>query len=219
MPLSGHAKDLYVAPKMSQFTTADIVDMSNFDKEQQHWVANYILNSMFGSGGVTQPARQRVFHFLRRAEAAFAAHGEARELTIAYLRNKENLTAYLGGVSHWESFFSHAYIAFEQLRHMSKSPLFERGDGSVLQRLNMLYNISKHANETQFPQDGTLPIWLENDGLHCTEAHLTFEELSSDVLPELARWADILGDPAQTRAKLERRVAEQEAAAQSTAES
>lgn len=83
--------------------------------------------------------------------------------------------------------------------------LFEPSDGSVTQRLNLLYNRAKHAEKAitsqQLPQDGTLPVWLKNDGLHCVESSLTFEEIA-EILKDLALWADAVQDPLTMREKI-----------------
>ena len=76
--------------------------------------------------------------------------------------------------------------------------LFVKDDGSILQRLNLLYNRSKHIESaiksSQLPPNGTLPVWLTNEGLEATDAKLTFEEMA-DILSDLAKWADAVQDP------------------------
>lgn len=74
-----------------------------------------------------------------------------------------------------------------------------------MQRLNLLYNRAKHAEKAitsqQLPLDGTLPVWLKNDGLHSVEASLTFAEIA-EILEDLARFAEAAQDPPTMRAKL-----------------
>jgi hypothetical protein len=86
-----------------------------------------------------------------------------------------------------------------------KNALFKKGDGTTLQRLNLLYNRSKHLpkaiNSDQIGHGSTLAVWLTNDGLRCLDGHLTFEELA-EILEELARWSDALQDPLTARNKL-----------------
>lgn len=83
--------------------------------------------------------------------------------------------------------------------------LFEPNDGSVLQRLCLLYNRSKHVNHAinagQLAADSTLPVWLTNDGLRCVDGHLTFEEMA-EILEELAWWSDAAQDPLTMREKI-----------------
>jgi hypothetical protein len=77
-----------------------------------------------------------------------------------------------------------------------------KDDGSVIQRLNLLYNRTKHLetaiNSGQLPPDGTLPVWLTNDGLQAVDAELTFTELAG-ILTDLAKWADAAQNPLTMR--------------------
>lgn len=54
----------------------------------------------------------------------------------------------------------------------------------------------------QLPPDGTLPVWLKNDGLHSVETRLMFEEIA-EMLEDLAIWADAAQNPATMREKIE----------------
>jgi hypothetical protein len=80
MRLSGYAMDRFVAPEMSKFTTATMRDMSAVDSQQEHWLANFILNTILRIN-VNSPQRQQLFNFLRRSHSAFAEYGLAREST------------------------------------------------------------------------------------------------------------------------------------------
>jgi hypothetical protein len=158
------------------------------------------------SVGVTMDdsLRWTLYNFLRRTEAAFREYEAARQSTLKYLVKRDAMFAYLVPIEHWEVFLSQAYQALCLLARGQKV-LFEPGDGSVAQRLNLLYNRAKHAKKAitshQLPPDGTLPVWLKNDGLHCVESSLTFEEIA-EVLKDLAHWAEAVQDPLTMREKL-----------------
>jgi hypothetical protein len=101
-------------------------------------------------------------------------------------------------VGHWEVVLSSAYQAWRLITLGQRT--FEPDDGSIYQRLNLLYNRSKHVESAimsdppQLPEDGTLAVWLKNDGLHCSDGYLTFEEVA-EFLESLARVADAVQDP------------------------
>jgi hypothetical protein len=204
MPWSAHSKDNFFAPEMSQFTSAAIRDMSGTSDQQEHWLYNFMLNTLL-SVQVEQRVRQTLFNFLRRAQFAFREYALAREQTVAFLSNRESVPTYLVAIGHWEVFLSYAYQAFELLAPTEKRALFEPNDGSILQRLNLLYNRSKHLskaiNSDQLATGSTLAVWLTNEGLRCVDGHLTFDELAG-VLEELARWSDAAQDPLTMRDKL-----------------
>jgi hypothetical protein len=53
---------------MSKLTAASIRDMSDVDAQQEHWLANFILNTIFRTD-VRSPFRQQIYNFLRRSHA------------------------------------------------------------------------------------------------------------------------------------------------------
>jgi hypothetical protein len=205
MPFTNEFKDRFVAPEISVFTTASIPDMSAVSAEQGHWLGNFIINT--GLRVTTDDAlRRTLYNFLRRTEAAFREYAEARRMTMAYLANPnpDAVSEYIIAIGHWEVFLSQAYQAWCLLARAQKI-LFAPSDGSLAQRLNLLYNRAKHAEKAithqQLPPDGTLPVWLKNDGLHGTDGSLTFEDIA-EILRELAQWADAVQDPLTMEEKI-----------------
>lgn len=189
---------------MSAFTTAEIPNMSDHNPQQEHWISNFILNTIF-RGKPPRPNRQYMFNFLRRAEAAFREYSLAREQTLLFLSLPDSPSHYIAAITYWEDFLSQAWISFDLLRKFARVPkggLFEKGENTVLERLNSLHNLSKHATNGDFPDDATLAIWLRNDGLHSKSTHLTFDEMANDILKELSNWADRMQDPSTFNEKV-----------------
>jgi hypothetical protein len=195
-------KDKFVAPEISSFTEASISDLSGL---QERWLVSFILNSSLVVQ-LDDATRRTIYNFLRQAEAAFREYSSARQMTLAHLANPnpDAVSEYIIAIGHWEVFLSHAYQAWCLLARGQKI-LFTPGDGSTMQRLNLLYNRTKHAESAitaeQLPPDGTLPVWLRNDGLHSVESSLTFEEIA-EMLEDLAVWADAAQNPATMREKI-----------------
>jgi hypothetical protein len=200
MPFSAYARDKFVAPGISEFTQASIPDMSGASDQQDYWVRNFMLNTILRVQ-IDERTRQTLFNFLRRAESALREYELARERTLAHLRNTEEVTAYLAAISHWEVFLSHAYQAYWLLVRGQKI-LFTKGDGSALERLNLLYNRSKHMEKAieagQVPSESTMAIWLTNDGVQSIDSQLTFAEMA-DILKDLVMWSDAAQDPLTMR--------------------
>lgn len=99
---------------------------------------------------------------------------------------------YLAAMTHWEVFLSQAYQA-HCLLDMGQKNMFTRGDGSVLERLSLLYGRAKHVEKAvttagQLRESGTLPVWLTNDGLRSTDGP---RHLNQD-LPAV-RWGTVPG--------------------------
>lgn len=121
MPLSSYAKDVFVRPYMSTFTAAEIPNMSNHDPQQEHWISNFILNTLFRVK-VPQSDRQYMFNFLRRAEAAFREYALAREQTLLFLNLPDSPSHYIAAIAYWEGFLSQAWISFDLLRKLAGVP-------------------------------------------------------------------------------------------------
>lgn len=190
--------DKYVAPGFSAFTAATIPDMSAVSQEQEHWLANFILSS-WARVTMDDDLRSTLFNFLRRTKAAFREYQEARRLTLAHLADgrPNAVSGYIEAIDHWEQFLSQADRAWAVLVRGEKV-LYSKGDSSVIQRLNLLYSRTKHLEDSikheRLPPDGTLPVWLTNDGLEAVDAKLSFVEIA-DILTDLAKWADAAQDP------------------------
>ncbi len=215
MPITNQAKDMFVAPHMSAFKAAEIPDMSSCDPHQEHWVSMFILNSLL-RGDIETRARQYIFNYLRRAELAFREYGLARERTLRYLAAPDAASNYVAAIGHWEVFLSqawHSLVLLTALAGGGRKSLFVMGDGSVLERLNAMYNRAKHAEEAigrgEFPEEGTLPVWMEDAGLRSTNSHLSWEEMASILNEDLAKWANLLQDPS-TMAGRARELAKQD---------
>jgi hypothetical protein len=202
MPFTNEFKDKYVAPGFSAFTAATIPDMSDVSSERGHWLRNFILNSSFRAS-MDDGTRRTLYSFLRRTESAFQEYEAARTLTLAHLAevNPDSVSKYLEAIAHWEQFLSHADRAWTVLVR-DKPVRFEKNDGSTFQRLNFLYNVTKHLESAikadQFPPDGTLPVWLTNDGLQAVGQKLDFIEIE-EMLRDLGKWADAAQDPLTMR--------------------
>lgn len=73
---------------------------------------------------------------------------------------------------------------------------WSKGDGSSLERVNILYNFTKHA-EDKISNGLELPgyqIWLTNSGISCEESNVSFAEIT-DLLVDLADNAKFYGNP------------------------
>src|ERR1017187_9776542 len=166
MPLSNWSKDTFVARDLSKFTSAELPDMSAVDQEQQHWLANFILNNLLGARLERTP-RQQLFNFLRRSHSAFDSYERARDATLTFLADGEQRPLqYLNAIGHWEAFLEYAWQAFEFLRGGGQVKLFDSRDGSTLDRLNRLHNAAKHADRLirrgALDIESPLVVWLAN---------------------------------------------------------
>jgi hypothetical protein len=202
---SNYSTDRFMAPEMSKFTSANIDDMSQIDPEQNHWQANYILNTVMRSS-VPTPLRQQLFNFLRRCHSAFSEYAQARESTLTFLSERHRILKYMDAISHWEAYLAYSWQG-HRLLVPPKAKLFEVGDGSVLERLHALHSRAKHADEHltsgDLIEDSPLCVWLTNEGLRSTETSISFVEMSS-ILEDLAQLAGAVQDPSTMHDKIRR---------------
>lgn len=203
MRFSNWVKDWLIAPEMSEFTQAEIRDMTEVSARLEYALGNYLLNLIF-RGDPGPPVRQKLYNFLRRSAAASEEYQRARDLTLRYLAAPDDrLLAYVKAITHWESYLGHAWQAFVVLNERG---WFAKGDGSSFERLNHLHGRSKHTEKAiattgQMPGESPLAVWMTNEGLTSTEQQLTYNELAN-LLQELATVAELIEDPSQAANKI-----------------
>ncbi len=206
MPLTNHAWDAYVAPAMSLFTKADIRDMSNHDPHSKTWLQTYIMSGVLQGEFAKTTSTRYAFNFLRRAEAAFSYHEQARAQTIAYLSSPRSASAYMRALLTWEGYLSQCSPAFELMRRfLGAGKLFTTNDGSPLARLNHVYNRAKHAESAiaagQLTDDGRIPVWMTDEGLACVECVVTWPE-TAGFLEVLSTFAGAVQQPSLAKQRL-----------------
>lgn len=196
MPLPDDAKNKYVAPGMSAFTTATIEDMSETSAEQKYrW-------ELLAELDLPRPSRRT--NQAHSAQLATARRRSLRRILARAIqdpslsRQPQRCDGVPRGYYPLGSLLSQTYQAYCIL-DMCQGSLFRKRDGSVLERLNILYGRAKHVEKAiatvgLLPENGTLAIWLTNDGLRSTDSYLTFGE-TAEILRDLARFADALQDP------------------------
>jgi hypothetical protein len=82
---------------------------------------------------------------------------------------------------HLENCVSALWQGLEFCRRALEMKLFEKGDGSVYERLNWVYNVGRHFDPQDLPSGGLHRLWISNDGLHSREHSVTFLELHDSI--------------------------------------
>jgi hypothetical protein len=164
-------------------------------------------------GNFSPPGNAYAYNYLRRTVAAFSEHKETREATLVFLSSgRQSLSRYAAATLHWEFFLGQSWHAYLLLRGLFKFltkqdvlQVFVKGEGSVEERLNYLYNCMKHVESRiengQIVEGATIPVWLTDEGLQSIDALLTYAE-TGDILCDLAKWANIIVDPGEMANKL-----------------
>src|SRR5581483_5696116 len=176
---SDYMLDNFVAHKLSLLTECGAPEYVY----NENWLGTFILNSVFITQLAPKP-RAYAFNFLRRAQGALSSYSLARSELIGYLQTPPNVSSpYFRSLLHFEVCISQSYQALELLATASGFDVFDNNDGSKEERLYRLYVRSKHMDKMiesgQIPIEATSALWLTNDGIECSVASLSLEELLS----------------------------------------
>ena len=204
MVLSNYSMDTFIAPKMSKLTKIMAPDLHSCTKEYGNWVGNFILNTIFRVR-IMERNRQLDLYFLKKVEGAFQEYHEGRNFLENYIKNRNKaISSYFHSLRHFETAMLLAYQAFETIRTMIKENLFTKKNGTPLQRLNQLQNLSKHANKdisrSDFSGEFNISIWLTNEGIESHDTTLSFSEFSL-LLIDLAKSAEVISNPPLSKQK------------------
>ena len=66
MPWSANVTDTFFAPELSMFTAAEIPDMTSADDQQEHWLSNYLLNTVLRDRCPDPPVSRSTTSFVGR---------------------------------------------------------------------------------------------------------------------------------------------------------
>jgi hypothetical protein len=193
----------HIAPGISTFTQATIPDLADGFPEADHWVVNFFLNSNLRAS-YSDNVRQLVLGFLRRAQLAVTAYGDARGLTLKYLDGNEpdnpRIRAYYAAIARWEHFTIESSIMLDIWRYINGGQgAFAKGDRSLEDRLYHLANKVKHIgddiqNRGLYRVTDSVALWLSDTGLHGVDAQVTYTE-AAQFLRDVAKVAHEIQDP------------------------
>jgi len=194
MPLTNYSLDNFVSQEISNLTECNAIDLTQAFDQAEHWIENFVLNSIF-CVNVKQEYKPFIFAILRRAQMALVEHENGRIALQNYVNGKKDrISIYFRSLYHFEIAINLVYQAHEIFMKIKKGQLFQKNDGTPLERLNRIYNVSKHLEPSTIPDTHLHSMWIKNDGLYISTVMLTFEELA-DLLMDVCGLADKLSNP------------------------
>lgn len=196
MPLTNYALDNFISQHLSQLTQCNAQEVSSRFPQNKFWVSNFSLNSMLGSE-YTKEGKTFSFFFLRRAEAAFTEYEYACEALSAFITTKpKSPSLYFKTLYHFEMAVSMMWQAFDQYKKYTNKKIFRTNDGSKYERLNLIYNTSRHFKPSELSVKNIQVIWLTNNGIRIDplkskypEIEVTYPEIES-LLIEIGNMAN-----------------------------
>ncbi|MDP1624607.1 MAG: hypothetical protein Q8L64_02440 [bacterium] len=189
MPLTNYALDNFISQQLSELTQYNALEVSSRYPQREFWVSNFSLNSIFG-GTVSKEGRTFSFFFLRRAEAAFTEYEYACKALNAFTATSpKSPSLYFKALHHFEMVISMMWQAYMIYIKVSGQKLYQSNDGSIYERLNMIYNIFRHFTPSDLSEKNIHAIWLTNNGVKTENFEVTYPEIESSLI-EIGDMAD-----------------------------
>ena len=180
------------APHITELTECNMPDLAEQRESSKKWLTSFILNSSF-SAKYPDPFHKYTIAFLRKAEYAFKNYFIARDALSVFVGTpilfSDNpnalLTVYFECLHHTEmsiALIDQAYCVFEEI--IADGKFWKKGDGSSLERINLLHNHIKHAEDritTALIKPG-YHIWLTNTSVCCERGSISYAEVTQALL-------------------------------------
>jgi len=172
MPFTRSAVEIFISARAAAVTTCGAADMKAKVPESAHWLSNFGMAVIFNDFP-PEPMRPFAINLIRRIYAAFLEYDLARQEVLDLVKDGNGRwSPYFAALTHFEVTIAQLYVTLDSVRKRAKHDFFTTGDGSFEERLNLLYNASKHQLA-----GSELPVWFTNEGLSCSQASVTFEEV------------------------------------------
>lgn len=176
MSLTHYSLDTFVAQEMSKLTDCAPESLVAEFPSHIHWLNQFILRRIFHDH-VREEYSALALFLIRRTEAAL----EEWELACAAAQDAKVPYGYFKTLRHLESCIANLWQGLALSHRSINFKLFEKGDGSVYERLNWLYNVGRHFDPQDLQSGDLHRLWISNDGLNTREHVVTFVELRDEI--------------------------------------
>jgi hypothetical protein len=187
MPLSSYALEMFGSQEISKLTACSPTSIATEFPERSTWLNQFVLRRIFHNH-VPDERAALAFAILRRAESAV----DEWELACdAVGRGVRTVSGYFKALRHFESCVAALWQGVNFGREALGTSVFQKGDGSSYERLNYIYNKSRHFDPDGLPSGDLHPVWIANGGLSTREQSITFDELR-EIVGRVARIANTI---------------------------
>lgn len=177
MSISNYALDKFVAQDMSKLSQLSIRSLAEEFPNADKWLEQFVLRRIVHAH-VTDEKAALALAVIRRTHAALqewefasaAAQGDLRSIGI-----------YFSVLRHLENCISAIWQGLEFGRKSLGQVFFTKGDGSAYERMNWIYNVSRHFDPEALPQGDTHRVWLSDQEMHTREKKVSFDELREAI--------------------------------------
>lgn len=193
MPFTNYAVETFISRRIVEVTSVGVIDVSPEFPHASSWLSRLgmlaVLTNQFAP-----ETRPFAIHFVRKVEMSLTEYARAKLELEALIARTGRWSPYYRALHHVETSTSLLYQAYDLSRKKLGIQLFQPGDGSSLQRLNCIYNKSKHE-----PAGQDDPVWLSNTSIHTSDVELNFPEYEA-MLRECSTVAEKITSSQQPQA-------------------
>lgn len=190
MGISNYALDTFVAQDVSKLTQLSIKSLAEEFPNADNWFEQFVLRRIFHAH-VPDENAALAFAIIRRTHASLQEWELASNAAQGDLRS---IGTFLSVLRHVESCISSVWQGLEFARKFVGEDLFKKGDGSAYERMNWVYNVSRHFDPKTLPQGDTHRVWLSDHAIHTREQTVSFDELREGI-KMLARVSEKVAGP------------------------
>lgn len=182
MELTKHGLAKLSTADISALNECRLNDVASEYPDACGWVTRLGMMSIFNEH-IPPEHRPLALYFVRRTEMALVEYSAMHREVVGHVSNPFRWSSYYRALHHGEVALSLMYQALDIISKSAAIRLFDKLDGTELQRLNGVYNTSKHR--TPVPDES---IWLVNAGFKTADHELKFEEFE-EILRSAGRIA------------------------------
>ena len=139
MPISNFGLDEFVSQELSKLTACAPQTLAEAFPYREDWLTHFVLRRMF-QNHIPSDRAGAAFVLVRRT---YAALDEWELACTTSTGDVHKPAVYFKLLRHLEGCLSALYQGLEFARKSIGTKLFEKGDGSVYERLNWVYNVSR----------------------------------------------------------------------------
>ncbi|MFZ1642559.1 MAG: hypothetical protein WAV07_14240 [Candidatus Contendobacter sp.] len=183
------------APYITELTELSVFnfpELLEYRSSFQAWMPSYILQSSFGHK-YPAPFHKWTIAFLRKTGYAFKHYFISRDALSLFVNTPilfsedtpKQLSSYFESLHNLEvsiSLIYQAYCVFGKI--IADGKFWNKGDGSTLERINLIYNNIKHAEDRidkALLEPGS-HIWLTNSSICCEQGPISYKEISESLI-------------------------------------
>jgi len=181
MPLTHNGMDTFVGKDLSKLTECNCSCLKDEYPGSNSWLNNFILTQIV-KAKLDDSTTKFAFALLRKSEALFDEYEQAcTQLSLFVLNEEKSVSPYFKCLHHFENSIALLYQSYELVRKLIGKDLFNKDDGSSLQRLNSIYNDSRHSDLSLVPEGKLHRVWIDNKEISTARASISFHEFEAMI--------------------------------------